>query len=214
MNFNNNNNYTTMHTRWFSDNSNNNKNNNNNSSDDDDDDRKQQQEENKKNETTELQEEIAQDDTKKLQQQIQDLKDQLLRSYAEQENIRTIARNDVTAANQFAIKKFAKSLLDVADNLDRALESVGEQDKNNESFQSFYHGIELTQQGLIKALESNGCQAVPLKVGDAFDPSLHSALMEYPDPTATPGTVGQVIKKGYMLNNRVLRPAEVGVVKK
>jgi molecular chaperone GrpE len=154
-----------------------------------------------------------------LNAQIKTLKDQLLRSYAEQENIRHIARNDVQAANSFAIKKFAKSLLDVADNLDRALEAVGkenpeQQQQMSPEFQSFYQGIELTKAGLIKALESNGVTAFCEEPGDVFDPEQHEALMEYPDPTATPGTVGRVIKKGYMLNARVLRPAEVAVVKK
>jgi molecular chaperone GrpE len=153
-----------------------------------------------------------------LNAQIKTLKDQLLRSYAEQENIRHIARNDVQAANSFAIKKFAKSLLDVADNLDRALEAVGKNDQQQKSkspeFQVFYQGIELTKSGLIKALESNGVTAFCEEPGDVFNPEQHEALMEYPDPTATPGTIGQVIKKGYMLNGRVLRPAEVGVVKK
>lgn len=149
-----------------------------------------------------------------LNAQIKDLKDQLLRSYAEQENIRHIARNDVQAANSYAIKKFAKSLLDVADNLDRALEAVGEDQQTSPGFQSFYQGIELTKTGLMKALESNGVTAYCEEPGDKFDPEQHQALMEYPDPTATPGTVGQVIKRGYMLNGRVLRPAEVGVIKK
>jgi molecular chaperone GrpE len=156
-----------------------------------------------------------------LNAQIKTLKDQLLRSYAEQENIRHIARNDVQAANSFAIKKFAKSLLDVADNLDRALEAVGKDDAQHQQqqpkspeFQSFYQGIELTKTGLIKALESNGVTTYCEKPGDVFNPEHHEALMEYLDPTATPGTIGQVIKKGYMLNGRVLRPAEVGVIKK
>lgn len=149
-----------------------------------------------------------------LNKQIKDLKDQLLRSYAEQENIRHIARNDVQAANSFAIKKFAKSLLDVADNLDRALDAVGEDQQNTPEFQSFFQGIELTKSGLVKALQSNGVTPFCEEPGDIFDPEQHEALMEYPDPTSTPGTVGQVIKKGYMLNGRVLRPAEVGVVKK
>ncbi|KAG7362715.1 ribulose-phosphate 3-epimerase [Nitzschia inconspicua] len=149
-----------------------------------------------------------------LNAQIKDLKDQLLRSYAEQENIRQIARNDVQAANSFAIRKFAKSLLDVADNLDRALEAVGEDQQKSPEFQSFFQGIELTKSGLVKALQSNGVTPYCEEPGDLFNPEHHEALMEYPDPTATPGTVGQVIKKGYMLNGRVLRPAEVGVVKK
>jgi molecular chaperone GrpE len=149
-----------------------------------------------------------------LNAQIKELKNQLLRSYAEQENIRHIARNDVQAANSFAIKKFAKSLLDVADNLDRALEAVGEDQKQSPEFQSFFQGIEMTRSGLSKALQSNGVTTYCEEPGDVFNPEQHEALMEYPDPTATPGTVGQVIKKGYMLNGRVLRPAEVGVVKK
>jgi molecular chaperone GrpE len=158
-----------------------------------------------------------------LNAQIKALKDQLLRSYAEQENIRHIARNDVQAANSFAIKKFAKSLLDVADNLDRALDTVGKDDNQQQQqeqkpkspeFESFYQGIELTKIGLVKALESNGVTAYCEEPGDVFNPEQHEALLEYPDPTATPGTIGQVVKKGYMLNGRVLRPAEVGVVKK
>jgi molecular chaperone GrpE len=150
-----------------------------------------------------------------LQVQLKELKDQLLRSYAEQENIRQIARNDVAAANSYSIRKFAKSLLDVADNLDRALGSVDQETlSEHDSFRSFYEGIELTKSGLVKALQSNGVTSFCEEPGDKFDPELHEALMEYPDPTSSPGSVGLVMKKGYMLNGRVLRPAEVGVIKK
>jgi molecular chaperone GrpE len=155
------------------------------------------------------------DPTEKLRAELQVYKDQLMRAVAEQENIRKIARNDVQAAQQFSIRKFAKSLLDVADNLDRALESVdGTDAEHGPALLSFYQGIELTKTGLVKALESNGVTAYCEQPGEVFDPLRHEALMEYPDPSATPGTVGQVMKKGYMLNGRVLRPAEVAVIKK
>ena len=75
-------------------------------------------------------------------------------------------------------------------------------------------GIEMTNSGLDKALEANGITKFCQVPGDVFDPERMNALMEYPDPTATPGTVGQVIKVGFTLHERVLRPAEVGVIQK
>jgi len=155
-----------------------------------------------------------------LEEEVKSIKDQMLRSLAEQENIRNIARRDVDAAKQFSIKSFAKSLLEVADNLDRALEAAtATSDEETtltatQSVESFLEGVQLTSTGLTKALQSNGVTAFCEQPGDVFDPETMNALMEYPDPSGEPGTVGQVIKKGYMLNGRVLRPAEVGVIKK
>ncbi|CAJ1963683.1 unnamed protein product [Cylindrotheca closterium] len=151
----------------------------------------------------------------KLQAEVKELKDQLLRSLAEQENTRNIARKDVDSARNFAIKSFAKSLLEVSDNLNRALESVDESElETNTHLSSLYQGIQMTNDGLIKAFQSNGVTKFCEEPGDGFDPETMNALMEYPDESREPGTVGQVIKSGFMLNNRVLRPAEVGVVKK
>ena len=150
-----------------------------------------------------------------LQAEIKTLKDQLLRSYAEQENTRNIARRDVAEARQFAIKSFAKSLLEVSDNLQRALDSVPTDDlTSNAQLKLLHEGIEMTNTGLLKALEANGVKKYCETPGDKFDPELHNALMQYADPTKEPDTVGQVIKVGFTLNNRVLRPAEVGVIKK
>eukprot|EP00536_Pseudo-nitzschia_multiseries_P009993 jgi/Psemu1/297446/fgenesh1_pm.292_\ len=154
-------------------------------------------------------------ETDKLKAELAEMKDQLLRTLAEQENIRSIARRDVEAARNFSVKSFAKSMLDVADNLDRALESVDpEQVEANPTLKTFVEGIEMTGSGLVKALKSNGVEAFCEQPGDAFDAEKHQALMEYADPNATPGTVGTVMKKGYTLNGRVLRAAEVGVIKK
>ena len=149
-----------------------------------------------------------------LQEKINQLEDQFRRSVAEQENIRMIARNDIEKAKQFSIKSFAKSLLEVADNLQRAMDSVPAEDlESNAQLQVLYQGIEMTNSEMTKAFASNGIQKYCDKPGDKFDPNLHNALMQYPDPDSEPDTVGQVIKAGYTLNDRVLRPAEVGVVK-
>jgi molecular chaperone GrpE len=165
--------------------------------------------------TTATEEEEKVNKEEELTQEIKSLKDQLLRSLAEQENIRNIARRDVEAGRQFSIKSFAKSLLEVSDNLTRALEHHSAEDcKANPQLDVLYQGVAMTNTGLTKALEANGVKKYCDTPGDVFNPEKHEALMEYPDPTKEPGTVGQVIKVGYTLNNRVLRPAEVGVIKK
>ena len=84
----------------------------------------------------------------------------------------------------------------------------------NPSLQSLHEGIQMTSAGLDKAFTSNGVAKYCETPGDLFDPETMNALMEYPDPSKEPGTVGQVIKTGFTLNKRVLRPAEVGVIKK
>jgi len=159
----------------------------------------------------------TEDEVTKLEAQVKDLKNQVLRALADQENTRTIAKRDVESARQFAVTSFAKSLLDVSDNLERALESVPEElraDKEkNMVLASLYEGIQMTDVGLSKAFEKNGLKKYGM-VGDIFDPNQHEALFKYPDPEKEPGSIGQVIKKGFMLNGRPIRVAEVGVVEK
>ncbi len=146
-----------------------------------------------------------------------DLKDQLLRALAEQENIRSIARRDVQSATQFAVTKFAKSLLDVSDNLERALEAVPEDmrsdTENHAVLASLYEGISMTESQLHKSFGANKLAAFGAP-GDLFDPNKHDAMFEYEDETKEAGTVGQVMKRGYVLNDRVIRPAQVGTIKK
>jgi molecular chaperone GrpE len=162
-------------------------------------------------------EEQLEKEVDELKKEAQHMKDQWVRSVAEQENIRAIAKRDVQAARDFAVTSFAKSLLDTADNLDRALEAVPEEmtaDKEgNPVLATLYEGIQMTNTGLLKAFEKNGLVKYG-EAGDSFDPNSHDALFEYVDPNQEPGTIGQVMKKGFKLNNRVIRPAEVGVVKK
>jgi molecular chaperone GrpE len=149
-----------------------------------------------------------------LELEVKKLKDQLLRSLAEQDNTRRIAKRDVEAAKNFAVSSFAKSLLDTSDNLTRALAAVPEEEKEkNPVLATLYEGIQMTDVGLIKAFEKNGLIKFG-EVGEPFDPNKHEALFEYPNPEQEPGTIGQVMKSGFVLNDRVLRPAEVGVIKK
>ena len=152
-----------------------------------------------------------------LEKEVKDLKDQLLRSLAEQENTRTIAKRDVASAKSFAVTSFAKSLLDTSDNLSRAMESVPEEYRadtdNHPVLATLYEGIKMTDENLLKAFQKNGLVRYGT-VGDKFDPSEHDALFEYPDPNLEVGTVGQVMKAGFKLNDRVIRAAEVGVIKK
>lgn len=152
-----------------------------------------------------------------LEIQVKDLKDQLLRSLAEQENIRRIAKRDVDNSRSYAISSFAKSLLETSDNLSRALEAVPEEyrtdNENHPVLATLYQGISMTDNGLTKAFEKNGLKKYG-EVGDVFDPNLHEALYEYADESKDVGTVGQVMKHGFMLKDRVIRPADVGVIKK
>ena len=163
-----------------------------------------------------------------LEAQIKDLKDTLLRSLAEQENIRRIAARDVANAKSYAISSFAKSLLDTSDDLTRALAAVPIGMRTDRAHHpilaNLYEGISMTEINLNKAFNKFGLVKFG-NVGEKFDPNLHMALFE--DPRSSddddssgggtgsppPGHIGQVMKVGFMLNDRVIRSAEVGVVK-
>ena len=137
-------------------------------------------------------------------------RDKMMRALAEAENARTIARRDVAQAREYAISSFAKSLLEVADNLGYALGAAKEE---KPSLENLVEGVEMTRSLLVKAF-TNGGIAEFGAVGDKFDPALHEALFEYQDPEKEPTTVGQVLKTGFTLNSRVIRAAQVGIVKK
>jgi molecular chaperone GrpE len=152
-----------------------------------------------------------------LEAQIKELKDQLKYSLAEQQNIRFQAQRDVDSARQFAVSSFAKSLLETSDNLERAMAAVPEavraDRENHPDLCTLFEGIKMTEDILLKAFEKNGLKKFGIK-GEIFDPNRHNALFVYPDPSATPGSVGQVMKAGFMLHGRVIRPADVGVIDK
>jgi molecular chaperone GrpE len=151
-----------------------------------------------------------------------DAKDKMLRALAEAENARTIARRDVESNRKFAVQKFASDVLDVADNLSRAADSVpeqyrklngedGEPDGALKALVSFYEGVNMTEAAMQTILNRyDVVKFVPLD--EKVDPELHDIKLNMPDPEKEPGTVGLVIRPGYMIADRVLRPAEVGVV--
>ena len=134
-----------------------------------------------------------------LEKEVKDLKDAMLRSLAEEENVRRIARKDVESANNYAISKFAKALLDVSDNFERALGAIPEDKlKSLESgegdplFKSFVEGIVAVDKGMTKTFSQFGVVKYG-EVGEAFDPELHDALFQMPDDTKEENTIGQVV---------------------
>jgi molecular chaperone GrpE len=178
-------------------------------------------EEKKEEEAAEEEAPIAEEtevsEVEKLKGELKQLKDQFLRSLAEQENIRRIAKRDVENARNFAVSSFAKSLLDTSDNLSRAMDAVPEEyraeSEGHPVLSNLYEGIQMTDDGLTKAFAKNGLKRFGI-TGDKFDPNMHEALFQYPDENMEDGSIGQVMKSGFTLNDRVIRPAEVGVIKK
>jgi molecular chaperone GrpE len=149
-----------------------------------------------------------------LEREHAEMRDRLLRALAEMENLRKRTEREVADSRLYSVTSFARDLLVVADNMRRALEAVTPELR--ESVQSgvkaLIDGVELTERELLKALEKNGVrQFTPL--GEKFDPNLHQAMFEVPDATVPAGSVVQVVQPGYMIGDRVLRPALVGVSK-
>ena len=160
--------------------------------------------------------EIDSKELEAMKSQIFSLNDRVLRSLADIENVRRIARTDVQNAREFAIGKFAKSLLDVADNLQRAHSSIDMETLSAEhsvdALKALHEGVVMTDTQLEKALSTAGIVSMG-EVGDVFDPNVHEAMFEFQDDTKKVGSVGQLVKRGYMIHSRVLRPAQVGIVK-
>ena len=147
-----------------------------------------------------------------LQKEIKELKEKVIRSYAEEENVRRIAKRDVDNAKSYANSSFAKSLLDVADDLERALTSIPPEQLNktdNTTLKSLYDGIIMTEKSLQKVFQSFKIIQYGT-IGDKFDPTLHDALFQMPNDKYNNNTIIQVLKKGYKLNDRVIRAAQVG----
>ena len=144
-----------------------------------------------------------------LQQELAEAKDQALRTAAEAQNIRRRAEIDAENARKFAIERFAKDLLPVVDNLERALESV---DATDESMKAILEGVELTYRSFSDMLERHNLKAINPE-GEPFDPQVHEAISMVEAPGAEPNSVINVVQKGYTLNERLLRAAMVVVSK-
>jgi len=139
-------------------------------------------------------------------------KDRALRAAAEQDNLRRRTENQLNDARAFAIQRFAKDLLGVADNLSRALQAAPKDAEGAAA--GLVTGLELTEKSLLGAFESNGLKRVAPAAGEAFDPHLHQAMMEQPSETVPGGAVIQTMQAGYELFGRTVRPAMVVVAAK
>ena len=139
-------------------------------------------------------------------------KDRALRVAAEMENLKRRSETQQNDARAFAIQRFAKDLLGVADNLERALMAAPKNADAGEA--GLVTGLELTQKSLLQAFETNGLKRVAPGPGDAFDPHLHQAMMEQPSAEVPGGTVLQTMQAGYELFGRTVRPAMVVVAAK
>jgi molecular chaperone GrpE len=139
-------------------------------------------------------------------------KDRALRAAAEADNVRRRTENQLNDARAFAIQRFAKDLLGVADNLSRALQAAPKDAEGAAA--GLVTGMELTEKSLIGAFAANGLKQVAPAPGDAFDPHLHQAMMEQPSETVPGGSVIQTMQAGYELFGRTVRPAMVVVAAK
>ncbi len=148
-----------------------------------------------------------------LQTEVAALKDKLLRALAEAENVRRRAERDKIEISKYAVAGFAREILPVADNLRRALESMDEETrKENGAVETLVVGVEMTEREMLNAFERFRIKPIDA-LGQKFDHNLHEAMFETEDKDRPEGTVIQVLQTGYMLNDRLLRPAKVGVSK-
>ena len=140
------------------------------------------------------------------------LKDRVLRTLAEMENLRRRTEREVADAKTYGVTSFARDMLSVVDNLARALEHLPAEARANADphLQSMIEGVELTARDLEAALGRHGVKKLEPK-RQKFDPNFHQAIFEAPDETVPSGTVSQVVQSGWTIGDRVLRPAMVGV---
>ena len=158
--------------------------------------------------------EAAPDPVAALAKEAADLKDRLLRTLAEMENLRRRTEREVADSRVYAVTTFARDILAVADNMERAMKALDDEirDKVDAGVKSLLDGVELTERELLKVMEKHGIKRLQPQ-GQKFDPNLHQAMFELPDPSVPAGTVVQVMQPGYTIGERVLRPALVAIAK-
>ena len=156
----------------------------------------------------------AADPVAEAQREAAGFKDKLLRTLAEMENLRKRTEREVLDARLYGNAGFARDVLAVADNMHRALEAIGPElrETADPKVKALIEGVELTERELLKTLEKNGVKKFTPQ-GEKFDPNVHQAMYEVPTSDQPPGQVAQVIQAGYMIGDRVLRPAMVAVSK-
>src|SRR5882724_9877005 len=149
-----------------------------------------------------------------LTKEAAEARDKMLRTLAEMENLRKRTSREVADARIYGITGFARDILDIADNLQRALDAVPAEMKAtaDQALKAFIEGVELTERSLLNTLEKNGVKKFDPS-GEKFNPNFQQAMYEVPDTSVPSGTVVQVVQAGFMIGDRVLRPALVGVSK-
>ena len=147
-----------------------------------------------------------------LEAELAEAQDKLLRALAETENVRRRAQRERVDAEKYGLTKFAGDLLSVADNLRRALDSLPEAEAKDDRTKSLLAGVAATERELLAAFERHGLKRIDPK-GERFDHNFHQAIFELEQTGKPAGTVVQVLQPGYVLHERLLRPAMVGVAK-
>jgi molecular chaperone GrpE len=147
-----------------------------------------------------------------LETELAEQKDRLLRALAETENVRRRAQREREDASKYAVAGFAKELLSVADNLRRALDSLPESEIRDDRTRALLTGVEATERELLSIFERNGIRRINPD-GERFDHNLHQAVFEAERPDKPGGVIIEVLQPGYVLHDRLLRPAMVGVAK-
>ena len=153
-------------------------------------------------------------ETEALRAEVGDLKDRLTRTLAEMENLRKRTTREIADSRQYAVTSFARDMLTVADNLKRAIAAVPAEARTaeNKALASFIEGVEVTERGLEQTLAKFGVKPLDPQ-GEKFNPDFHQAVFEVETADVPPGSVAQVMQAGYVIGDRVLRPAMVGVAK-
>jgi len=148
-----------------------------------------------------------------IEQQLADAKQQTLYAQAETQNVRRRLEQEKQAATAYAVTHFARDMLAVKDNFDRALAAMPEELREDERIKALIAGIEATGRELANVFQRNGITRIEA-MGQPLDPNRHQAMVEIPSDEAEPGTIVQEMQAGYMIKDRLLRPALVGVAKK
>lgn len=152
---------------------------------------------------------IEQDQIEALKAERDDYKDKFMRALAESENMRKRGERDRREAEQYGSTRLARDLLPVFDNLNRALAAVTEDQRSQ--YAALIEGVDLTLRELTNVMTRHGMKPIAPKIGDTFDPQQHQAMFEAPVPGTRAGQIIEVMGHGFMLHDRLLRPAQVGV---
>lgn len=150
---------------------------------------------------------------KKIEQENKELQEQILRLAADMENLRRRTAKETTEAKNYSIASFARDMLLVCDNLHRALQAIPEKAKESDvNLKAFWEGVEMTERSMLSTLERYGVKKIEPK-GEKFDPHFHQAIFEVINENVPSNTIEEVVQPGYIIGERVLRPALVGVSK-